>query len=242
MNATIQAVSLGRYLRSQANIRIRQPLAAVYLVSSNPEKRNDFQAMREVVAEELNVKKVEISSDEEELVELNAKANFRKLGPRLGKKMKEVASLISGIDKDSLHRLREGETTVLSLENGESLAIGPDDIIITRHEKPGMSVANQDDITVAYDTVLSDELRLEGWARELVNRIQNMRKEKNLDVADNIIVRCDLPEPARLAKRRYNDYIAGETLAAVIQEESLPQVEPLVINDLECRITVEKKV
>ncbi len=240
MANAMRAVSLGRFLRTQAGLRIRQPLASAFLVSLDPETRRDLQAMREMIAEELNVKSIEVGADEERLVDLSAKANFRRLGPRLGPKMRAAAALIERLPVEDLRRLRRGENLRLCFAAGEGLDLTPDDILLQRREKPGMTVANEADVTVALDTRLNRELQREGWARELVSRIQGLRKEQDLQVTDRIAVYYRLPTEADQAMSEFSDYVARETLAVELRESELAEVEPVMINDEPCRLKIEK--
>ena len=210
MSTTIKAVSLGRFLRSQASLRTRQPLQSAYLVSINPDVRDDLETMKSIVAEELNVKNVIIDEDEDKLVNLLAKANFRQLGPRLGKSMKQIASEIAKFDENQIRSLREGGSIVLAYDQAD-VEISIDDIEIKREQKSGIAAANEGDITVALDMNISEDLRIEGWAREIVNRIQNLRKEMDFDVADRIKIHYALPDEIATSIRAHHDYIAGET-------------------------------
>jgi len=240
MAHTMSAVSLGRFLRTQASLRVRQPLAAAVVVAADEQVRADVGGMADVIAEELNVKRVEIQADEEELVTLEAKANFKTLGPKLGKRMPMAAKAIAGLTADDIRTLRSGESLEVAVDGGDPICLTVDDVLVHRHERPGVTVANEGEITVALDTRLNDELIREGWAREFVSRIQNMRKEADLDVTDRIRVTVDLPAEAAEAVTTFGDYIAGETLAEELTQAQLPGVESVDINGKPCRILIEK--
>ena len=213
MRRTMSAVSLGRFLRTQAALKVRQPLAAAVLVSANPEVRADLQEMADVVADELNVKIVEVRADEEELVTLSAKPNLKRLGPKLGAKMKVAVPQIAKLDSSAIKRLQAGETVSLDIGDGQTVELSADDILIQRTEKEGMTVANEDDVTVALDTRLSPELIQEGWAREIVSKLQNLRKELRFEVTDRIRVVYDAPDEVAQAMVAQSAYISAETLA-----------------------------
>jgi len=234
------AVSLGRFLRTQANLRVRQPLRSVVLVSSRADIRADFEAMQDVVAEELNVKAVLVQADEEALVDLSAKANFKRLGPRLGKKMRFAAAAIQELSAADIRALREGQTVALLLEDGEEIEVEEGDVVVHREEREGLTVANDGDVTVALETVLDDELISEGWAREVVSRLQNMRKEAGLEVTDRISVVYDLPAAAAASVVTYSEYICNETLAVTLEPGDCGAVEPADINGVPCRFVVAK--
>ncbi len=208
MAHTMSAVSLGRLLRSQSKQKVRQPLAECVLVSLDPQVRADLAAMAEVIAEELNVKKVTVEEDEEKLVSLAAKPNLKRLGPKYGKQLGALAKLIAAMDGKAIRALQLDGAITLG-----DFTLAADDILISRTEKAGLTVANEGAVTVALDTRLTDELLLEGWAREVVSKLQNLRKEQDFAVVDRIRIqyRADGPVAEALAKQQ--DYICNETLA-----------------------------
>ena len=241
MERAMSAVSLGRYLRRQAEIRVRQPLRSVRLVSLDQQVRDDLAAMRELIVDELNVKEMIVGDDEEELVTLGAKPNYPKLGPRLGKSMKAAAKAVAALSSHDVGRLLRGETLPLDLGNGDSISIGADDIEIRREEKSGLAVANEGDINVALDVALDGELEDEGWAREIVHLLQNLRKEANLDVADRIHVRYAVPTPLAAAIEAHRGYIAAETLATeMTMDLQMENGTKQQVGPWDCCLTVEK--
>lgn len=213
MAHTMSAVSLGRLLRSQVKQKVRQPLASAVLVSLEPQVREDLSSMADVIAEELNVKKVLVESDEEQLVKLSAKPNMKRLGPKYGKLMGAITKAVNALDAAQLRTLRQDGS--LEIQAGETaVTIAVDDILLIREELPGMTVANEGDVTVALDTRLTPELEQEGWAREVVSKLQNIRKEMNLDVVDRITVQYDTDDQMLLDSiASQKEYISGETLA-----------------------------
>lgn len=239
MASTMTAVSLGRYLRSQTKLRIRQPLSEAVLVSAEQRVRGDLEAMAEVVAEELNVKRVVVQADEETLVDLSAKANYRVLGPRFGKQMKAVAGAIAAMTAGQISELRDTGTVELQVE-GTALTFSTDDILIERTEKAGITVANEGHVTVALDTRLDEALRAEGWAREVVSRIQNLRKEMGLDVVDRITVTLSASEQVQNAVTRFRDYIAREVLAVALSYGDLPESDTVDLNGVPARLRITK--
>ena len=242
MSRTIQAVSLGRSLRSQAGIRIRQPLKSAILVSMNSQVRKDLEAMTEIIAEELNVKKVVIEKNEERLVNLTAKANFRALGPRLGAHMKHVAKAIAKFSHSEIQSLLDGQCMTVSLDDETPVAIGFDDIEIRREERPGITAVNEHDITVALDLTLDEELEMEGWAREIVNRLQNLRKESNFEVTDRIKVTYSVPKPLENVITKFEDYISRETLAEEFNKvRDLDEFPPQRIGEYDCYFLLTKQ-
>jgi isoleucyl-tRNA synthetase len=240
MRHTMCAVSLGRYLRTQAALRVRQPLRKAVLVSADEQVRRDLAEMRDVVAEELNVKQIDIRADEEELVHLSAKANFKELGPRLGSRMKAAAQAISKLEAADIRQLRAGETLQIDIGDDTPLTLSENDIIVQRDEREGLTVANEGAITVALDTRLDAALTQEGWARELVSRIQNMRKEAGLQVSDRIRIQYELPPAAAEALATFQDYIANETLAANMEPAALQASDEVEINSTSGRLRIAK--
>jgi len=243
MAQTITAVSLGRYLRTQNDgrvRRVRQPLAEAVLVSADAAVRQNLHAMQDVIGEELNVKTVIIGGDEEELVELSAKANFKTLGQRLGKRMKEAAQLLESLELEQIQRLRQGQTLDMQFADGEVFAITLDDVMVKRTEKPGLAVANEGAVTVALDTRLTPALLQEGWAREIVNRIQTIRKELDLQVDARIMVSYDLPVEMAAAVEVYRDYIQNETLAVQLIAGELHDAVNTEIDGQPCWLAVAR--
>jgi len=213
-NALAQrAVSLGRFLRTQRSLKVRQPLARAVLVSIDPAVRELLSLSEGVIADELNVKKVEIFGDEESLVHLSAKANFKSLGSRLGPKMKAFAAEISRLSSHVISSIMAGTPYELKLEDGTTCLLGSADIVVNRTERPGFCVAADDSLTIALDTELNDELLAEGYARELVSRIQNLRKEMNLQVSDRIRVRVTAAQDLLDALESGREHVCSETLA-----------------------------
>jgi len=198
--------------------------------------------MKDVIAEELNVKDVIIDEDEEKLVTLSAKANFKKLGPQLGKNMRLAAAAIANLEYSQISSLLQGNNLSLTIDDGFSIDITLDDIEIRREEKEGLMAANDDDITVALDMNITEELEMEGWAREIVNRLQNMRKEADLDVADRIKIYYSVPEPIQNALTTFNSYIAGETLAETIEANNgnFEEFSAVKMGDYDCFFSIEK--
>lgn len=216
--ATVQkAVSMGRALRYQYNLKIRQPLKSVEFVTRNADEKTVLLSMEESIREELNVKKVVFHEREDELVEYKAKANFRTLGKELGPLMKEASALIAGLDQRSIQSVLDG--AVLSIEiGGKPIELTQDKIIVERFEKSTLKVVNEGTLTVALDSEITEELRLEGYARDLVRGVQNLRKERGLNVTDRIklSVGADKDKDGELKKafEMFSDYIASETLAS----------------------------
>jgi isoleucyl-tRNA synthetase len=237
----MQAVSLGRNLRKQTRLRVRQPLRACILVSHNDTVRADLRDMAEIIADELNVKSVLVQANEEELVHLSAKPNLKRLGPKLGKRMRALAPALAALDGKAIARLRAGQTLDLELgDGGPPVTIGEDDVLVLREEREGMTVANEGDITVAIETTLDEDLLREGWARELVSKLQGLRKDANLEVDERIRVECRLPAEAAAAVAHHGDFIRNEILAAELTIGEAADGTEVLVNDLPCRFRIAK--
>mgnify|MGYP000058272471 CR=1 FL=1 len=242
MRSTMTAVSLGRYLRTQSNLKVRQPLARAVIVVADPAIRRMLAGTTGIIAEELNVKKIELGDDEEQLVHRSAKANFKVLGARLGKNMKAAAAAITALTSSQIGEILRGKLYELPLPDGTVVLLTGDDLVIQREENPGLTVATGDGITIALETKLTPELEAEGFARELVSRIQNLRKELNLAVADRIAVEYDfeLPEFER-APVDFAAYIKTETQAVQLTRTPGLQGTALDINGATVMVKITKQ-
>jgi len=216
--ATVQhAVSMGRALRAQYNIKVRQPLKTVELVTRNPDEKKALLEMEDSIREELNVKNVLFRENEEDLVEYEAKANFRVLGKELGKDMKSAAERINALSQAEVQGLLEGATLSIDLDTGRTLEITSDKLDIRRIEKAKLRVLNEGTLTVALDTDISEELSQEGDVRDLIRGVQNARKEAGLEVTDRIELYIYGSPRLRLAWEAFSDYVASETLAVAVE-------------------------
>ncbi len=205
-----EIVALGLSLRETHRIGVRRPLARLTVASSDPAVRQAVERLRGDLEAELNVKSVELVEDDSALVSLSAKANFKTLGKRLGAKMKAVASEIEALDSKSLASIVAAKTLTVA---GEELTL--DDLILRREPLPGLSVASMGAVTLVLDLNLSEELAREGLAREVINRLQNLRKDADLSVEQRIVVRLAVGPvlAAALADPSIQAMIAGETLS-----------------------------
>ena len=213
--ATVRTVvTLGRGLRKRHELRVRQPLATVTVVTRSVEERQAVVNHASLIAEELNVRTVDVHGDEAGLVDLEAKANFRVLGPRYGKDMKRIAGIIASLDHQVIADLLDGATFT-----SDGFTLSSADIVVTRSPRDGTIVATDGSVSVALDTAISDDLCVEGIARELVNRIQRVRRTLKLDVTDRIDLTLS-SESATIVSAfgSYGDMISGEVLADTITE------------------------
>ncbi|MEN8239647.1 MAG: isoleucine--tRNA ligase, partial [Actinomycetota bacterium] len=220
-------VTLGRGLRKKHDVRVRQPLGSVTIVTRSQATTRAVGDHAGLIAEELNVHSVAVHEDEAGLVDLSAKADFKVLGPRLGKDMKTVAAGIAGLDHATIAALLDGGSVDVS-----GFSVTADDIVVSREPREGTVVASDRNISVALDTTIDDSLAVEGMARELINRIQNARRHLDLDVSDRIALAWMSDDTAVTAAfDRHADLIAGEVLATDLSEADLSHVEQTPIGE-----------
>jgi isoleucyl-tRNA synthetase len=202
-------VTLGRSLRVTHGLKVRRPLPSLTVLTRDEEVAEAVKSHGWLIAEELNVKEVLVGRDETELVDLQVKANFKRLGPRLGADVQSVARALEQLDPDIVQALTGGGSTVVAGHE-----ISADDIIVQRVPRPGMVVAAESPFSVAIDTTLTPELEIEGTARELINRIQQIRRDRGLDVTDRIEVTwASASERIGAAFLTFTETIAAEVLA-----------------------------
>lgn len=217
MALTTRAVVLGRALRNKHSLKTRQPLRRLYLLPPDEDGRHQLAEMITLMADELNIKEVELVEDASVFSDESYRPNFPALGPRFGKKMKEVTKRIQELTADDLGILRSGDRLEVA---GGSLTI--DDIEIHRQEKDDVVVAIENNLGVGLDIHLDEDLVFECTAREFVNRLQNMRKDAGLQVSDRIKVGVRGDGELEEAVRRHNHYVAEETLALEVLIGCMP--------------------
>ncbi len=233
MDAVRTLVSLGRAAREDVQIRVRQPLRQVRAVV--PGGRTLSDEMLEVVRDELNVKEVGFLSTSQGLVSLSAKPNYRSLGSRFGKRTNDIANRIRALSEDDLRSYQETGSLTVELD-GEEHALGAGDLDVIQEASGGLAVKGEGAYTVALDPDLDDELRAEGVARELVNRIQRLRRDAGLEITDRIELRVGGSDPIRSAAKDHRVFIGGEVLAAQLDvvdrvaEGDLPHVREVDID------------
>ena len=203
--------SLVLSLRAKEKIKVRQPLQKIMIPVNSPAQREEILAISDLVKHEVNVKEVELLEDASEILVKQIKPNFKVLGPRFGKDMKLIANSIQKLQANDIKQIEE--KGVLDIEiNGKSIRLHLDDVEITSQDIEGWLVANQGAMTVALDVTISEPLRSEGIARELVNRIQNLRKDSGFEVTDRIEVFLQADENIENAIKLNLEYIKLETL------------------------------
>jgi isoleucyl-tRNA synthetase len=223
-----QIVAMGHSLRARFLLKNRQPLSSVTVIIRDDVTSNLLSNSKGLIAEELNVKQVVFSKDEDSVVTLSAKPNFKKLGKLFGAKMKDAAKIIEAFGPGRVHVLEKGETVDVL-----GVAIGIDDIEIRRTKHDGVVVETSGDMTVALDTHITKELEEECAAREFVNRIQTIRKNRDFNVTDRIAIRSACAPGLEEALKHFSGYVCNETLAVSLDWSCAPEfgpVEPVEIN------------
>jgi len=226
-------------LRKKEKIRVRQPLECALIAVSNNKIKTSVLGAENIILAETNLKNLKIIEEGSELISKKAKPNFRVLGPKFGKKIKEVAQAISSLDSRQIKQLEiSGEIII----NGE-FSVSKNDVEIVSQEIEGYSVVVTDDFSVALDVKISEKLKHEGIAREFVNRIQNLRKEKQFLVTDKIIISVEKNEKTESAFQNNLNYICNETLAKkLIFSSSIENHEKInLIDEISCNVLIEKQ-
>jgi isoleucyl-tRNA synthetase len=212
-------VRLGLAARGQAKVKVRQPLHEAVVVASGAE-RAAIERLADVIASELNVKGLRFVAEADELGSYEIKPNYRTLGPRFGKDMKQVAAAVAALDPAHVAvAARNGETVRISIDGSER-ALGPDDLLLSMQPLDGYQLEREGSHAVALELALDDDLIREGLAREVVHAIQGARKDAGLEVSDRIALALGGDEVLLAAARAHEEYVAGEVLATSVDYRS----------------------
>lgn len=228
MDYAQRITSLVFSIRKKEKIRVRQPLSRIMIPVLKGKFREEVEAVADLIKAEVNVKDIEYITDASGLISKKAKANFKTLGRKLGKDMKAANEIISAFDEEQIASLeKDGK---LNIEpNGNSYEISLEDVIIVSEDIPGWQVAQDGELTIALDTTISDELLLEGLARELVNRIQNIRKDSDFNVTDRIVVKISENQMLKQSLDAFAEYVKNEVLADEILFDDSVQTNEMEI-------------
>ena len=199
-------------LRRKASLKVRQPLSRIMIPVNSEEMRSDLEAMSSLVLSEVNVKEMQLLDASESILVKRVKPNFKKLGPKFGKSMKQVAAAIAEMQQSEIAQLEANGTVTLDM-NGTPAEISVSDVDIISEDIPGWLMANEGNITVALDITVTPELLNEGIAREIVNRVQNIRKDRQYDITDKIDIVIESTEFTDSAVKEFADYISKQVLA-----------------------------
>ena len=221
------ASSIVLALRRKVNIKVRQPLSRIMIPVVDEVQKQNIAAVESLILSEVNVKELHFVDSASDMLVKRVKPDFKKLGPRYGKIMKQLAQSIQEMDK---HRINELETngSVTLMVDGQEAVITTADVEIISEDIPGWLVGNEGRLTVALDITLTADLQKEGIARELVNRIQNLRKAKDFEITDRINIQLSSNASFDEAIMAFSDYIRNQVLAntiVIVQEQLEDQIE-----------------
>lgn len=239
MTLAQDASSLILSLRKKVNIKVRQPLQKAIVPALDTEMAEGIRQVEHIIMAETNIKEIEILDAGNDFIRKKAKANFKSLGKKLGPKMKQAAAAIEQFSNEEINRVQNGGYTI-SLDN-EQLTVNQEDIEVFTDEIPGYEVASKGSLTVALDITLTENLLHEGNARELVNRIQNVRKDLQFELTDRISVKISENEVLQPSLIQFKDYICREILADTIEfEPEISEGIAIEINDATLTVNVQK--
>ena len=224
-------------LRRKVSIKVRQPLQAIMIPAVDDEQRKHIEAVKELIMNEVNVKELKFVEGQGILVK-KVKCNFRTMGKKFGKMMKAIAAATAAFDQEQIAVLENNGQTELDID-GQKVTIEAADVEIISEDIPGWLVTNEGNLTVALEVELTDELRNEGVARELINRIQNLRKESGLEITDHISVVITRLEAIEKSMGDFADYVKEQVLADSIELGDNDGVE-LDIDEMKLNIKIEK--
>ncbi len=230
--------SLALSIRKKEKLRVRLPLQKILLPILDEAFMTEVDAVKDLILSEINIKNLEYITDSSGLLKKGAKANFKTLGAKLGKDMKVAADLIAAMTNEEINALEQSGSRAITA-NGTEYTIVPEDLIVTTEDLPGWKVASDAGLTVALDVHLNDDLVAEGTARDLVNRIQNVRKEKDFNVTDRIDVAIAPHAAIEQAVAKFGDYIKAEVLANSLIVTEKGAFEPVELND---EVTLDMRV
>lgn len=243
MQLAQQISSMVLSLRKKSNIRVRQPLSRIMIPVLNEKFRAQVQTVEDLILSEVNIKSIEYLSEDADVLVKKIKPNFKALGPKFGKQMKVLASLIQELTQPQIKEIETQGQFNLVIE-GQTMLITLEDVEILTEDIPGWSVSTEGKVTVALDITISDELHNEGLAREFVNRVQNLRKEFGFEVTDRIILKVLSNPDTDKAFSAFEEYICSETLSKLIFSsdglvENMTEVE--LVEDVFTHFVIEKE-
>ena len=236
-----QITSMVLSLRRKKNLKVKQPLTAIMIPVLDEAQKQDIEAVADLIMSEVNVKGINYVGGDAGILVKRIKPDFKKLGPKFGKNMKAAAQALTSLEQSQIAQFEKDGKIALTL-NGEEAVVELTDVEVISEDIPGWLVANDGNITVALDITITDDLRKEGIARELVNRIQNVRKSKDFNITDRIVVKITPDEHVNDAVAQFKDYIAKQVLAVAIELAPVEGADVIALDmdDYELKITVDK--
>jgi isoleucyl-tRNA synthetase len=230
MELAQQITSMVLSLRKKEQIIVRQPLQKIAIPAVDTDQQQRIEAMKQLILDEVNVKELEFVEGSGILVK-KVKCNFRTMGKKFGKLMKDVNLAVTGMSQEQIAELERQGSLGVTLGTGDAVTIEAEDVEIYSEDIPGWTVANEGSLTVALDITVTDELRSEGVARELVKRIQNLRKESGFEITDRIDIQLEHHPETDRAVKEFRDYISTQVLANSLT--LVDQVENPTVLDFE---------
>ena len=233
--------SLVLSLRKKANIRVRQPLSKIMIPVKDENMKTQLEKVSHLIMSEVNIKEIEFLSADNNILVKNVKPNFKTLGKKYGKQMKQIQAYFTNMSQEEIHDFEKNGGTHLNVD-GVDVELTLEDALISTQDIPGWAVTSEDDLTVALDMTITDELMQEGLAREIVNRVQNLRKTGGFEVTDRIELLIEKNEKTDAAVKKYGDYICNETLATITEVDALDGVKAEeLVEGINVKLMIKKK-
>ncbi len=233
--------SLVLSLRKKVNIKVRQPLNKIMIPVLNSHFQKQVEAIQDLILSEVNVKQIEFITETEGVIKKKTKANFKLLGNKLGKKMKAAADLIAVFTQKQIAELEKNKSIQITIDT-ELVEVLLTEVEIISEDIPGWQVANKDDLTVALDITITEELQEEGNARELVNKLQKMRKDGGFNITDRVMLSIEKQDFINATILHFKNYICAEILADDLQMvEQLSDAEVVEVNDFPIKVILKQK-
>ncbi|WP_299321451.1 isoleucine--tRNA ligase [uncultured Maribacter sp.] len=232
--------SLVLSIRQKEKIKVRQPLQKIMIPVLDNKDREEIEAVSELIKSEVNVKEIQLLDDASGILVKRIKPNFKTLGPKFGKEMKQIAQVVNGFDQNDIQKIEQDGELTIQLEN-KSITLQLQDVEISSQDIEGWMVATSGKLTVALDVTINEELRNEGIARELVNRIQNIRKDSGFEVTDKIAIEVLKDGFVEVAVKNNVEYIKTETLTAELNfVEKLDKGIEIAFDEVNTKLFIEK--
>ena len=228
-------------LRKKTNLRVRQPLSKIMIPVRDEFMKEQLEKVSHLIMSEVNIKEIEFLSADNNILVKNVKPNFKTLGKKYGKQMKQIQAYFANMSQEEIHAYEKNNGTHLNVD-GVDVELTLEDALISTQDIPGWAVTTQDDLTVALDITLTDELLQEGLAREIVNRVQNLRKTGGFEVTDRIMLFIENNEKTDAAVAQFGDYICNETLATINKVDVLEGVDAEeLVEGINVKLKIQKK-
>ena len=232
--------SLVLSLRAKEKIKVRQPLQKIMIPVSSQQEKDEIEAVADLIKHEVNIKEIELLEDASDILVKQIKPNFKTLGPRFGKDMKLIANAVNSFSSEDINKMEQNGSFDLDI-NGKNITLGLDDVEITSQDIEGWLVANEGLLTVALDVTINEDLRKEGIARELVNRIQNLRKDSGFEVTDRIDVQLQNHADITAAVSENEAYIKMETLTSDLKiVDNLKDGIDIAFDEVNTKLSIKK--